>query len=287
MRNVPEYKISFSTLGCPDWKIPQIVAMAVQAGYDGIELRFVEGEASLWKLAAFQGQALRETCARFEDAELTISCVDTSCRFDSPDAADRDRWIDEGIRMAELAAELRAPGIRVFGDRIQPGSGREATTEWIREAISRLSEKVTPIGVEVWLETHGDFSGAEEVRETVPQRERVGVVWDAGSAFIEYGERPLQNGKPLAELIRHVHIKDLRRNGTRFIPVLTGEGEFPLAEVRVTMKAIDYVGFLSFEWEKKWHPEIESPEIALPHFTKWFRERWQNLDDAAASGVHE
>ena len=287
MTNVPESKISFSTLGCPDWKLPQIAAMAVQAGYDGIELRFVEGEASLWKLAAFQGQGLRETCARLEDAELAISCVDTSCRFDSSDAADRDRWIDEGVRMAELAAQLGAPGIRVFGDRIQPGVGREATRGWIREAISRLSEKVSALGVEVWLETHGDFSGAEEVRATVPQRDGVGVVWDAVSAFVEYGERPLQNGKPLAALIRHVHIKDFRRDGSKFIPVLTGEGEFPLAEVRVTMKAIDYVGFLSFEWEKKWHPGIESPEIALPHFTKWFRERWQNSDAASASGVHE
>jgi len=287
VRNVPEYKISFSTLGCPDWKISQIVEMAVQARYDGIELRFVEGEASLWKLAAFRSEGLRETWRRIEDAELAISCVNTSCRFDSPDATDRDRWIDEGVRMAELAAKLGAPGIRVFGDRIQPGVEREATRGWIREAINRLSEKISALGVEVWLETHGDFSGVQEVLATVPQRDGVGVVWDAVSAFVECGERPLQNGKQLAALIRHVHVKDLRRHATKFVPVLTGDGEFPLAEVRVAVKAIDYVGFLSFEWEKKWHPEIEPPEIALPHFTKWFRERWHNLDNAVASGAYE
>jgi sugar phosphate isomerase/epimerase len=284
---VPEYKISFSTLGCPDWKIPQIVEMAVQAGYDGIELRFVEGEASLWKLVAFQGKALRETCARFEDAKLTISCVDTSCRFDSPDGNERERWVDEGVRMAELAAELRAPGIRVFGDRIQLGVDREATRSWIHDAINRLAERISALGVEVWLETHGDFASAKEVIATVPERDGVGVVWDGASAFVECAERPLHNGKHLEALIRHVHIKDLRRDGTKFIPVLTGEGEFPLAEVHVAMKAMNYVGFLSFEWEKKWHPEIEPPEIALPHFAEWFRDRWQNLDDAAVSGACE
>ena len=46
-------KISFSTLACPDWSMPQIIQLAANAGYDGIELRFVEGEDSLWKLAAF------------------------------------------------------------------------------------------------------------------------------------------------------------------------------------------------------------------------------------------
>ena len=40
------------------------------------------------------------------------------------------------------------------------------------------------------------------------------------------------------------------------------------------MGQIKYDGFISFEWEKKWHPEIADPEIALPHFTRWFREKY-------------
>jgi len=34
-----------------------------------------------------------------------------------------------------------------------------------------------------------------------------------------------------------------------------------------------YQGFISVEWEKRWHPEIEEPEIALPQhlavLTQW------------------
>ena len=29
---------------------------------------------------------------------------------------------------------------------------------------------------------------------------------------------------------------------------------------------------VSFEWEKKWHPEIPEASIALPHFAKWWAE---------------
>ena len=53
--------------------------------------------------------------------------------------------------------------------------------------------------------------------------------------------------------------------------VLTGQGNFPLAELREALRQIDYDRFLSFEWEKKWHPEIADATIALPHFTRWFR----------------
>ena len=40
--------ICFSTLACPGWSIPQIIKMAAETGYDGIELRFVP---ALWTLA--------------------------------------------------------------------------------------------------------------------------------------------------------------------------------------------------------------------------------------------
>ncbi len=103
-------KISFSTLGCPDWTLSQALDIGVRAGYNGVELRFLEGEASLWKLPSFQATGLQETRATIADSGLVVCCLDTSCRFDSPQKSERERWIDEGVRMAELAAELDSPG---------------------------------------------------------------------------------------------------------------------------------------------------------------------------------
>jgi glucosamine-6-phosphate deaminase len=39
--------------------------------------------------------------------------------------------------------------------------------------------------------------------------------------------------------------------------------------VLALLRAEKYEGFVSFEWEKKWYPDIEGPERALPHFTRW------------------
>jgi len=267
-------KISFSTLACPDWTLAQAVAIASSSGYDGIELRFVENEDSLWKLPAFSGSQLSSTRSLLRDSGLVISCVDTSCRFHFPDPKERERWIEEGVRMADLAAALEAPGIRVFGDAIQLGATRDMTHTWIAESIRCLANKIAPTGVEVWFETHGDFAGAEETASILSETasSKAGTLWDPANCYIESKERPQEGAGRLGNSIRHMHFKDLLIEQNKWTPVLTGEGNFALQEVRAALRDINYQGFASFEWEKKWHPEIPDASVALPHFARWWRE---------------
>jgi sugar phosphate isomerase/epimerase len=267
-------KLSFSTLACPDWTLPQIIAIASAAGYDGIELRFVENEDSLWKLPVFRGKELAAAKRSFSDHGLTISCLDTSCRFHSPDADERARWLTEGERMAELAAELGAPGMRVFGDTIQPGADRASTRSWIADSIRKLAENTGPKGIEVWLETHGDFATASETAAILAEAgcAQTGAIWDPANCFLESGERPQEGAARLVASIRHIHIKDLRQIHEGWRPVLAGDGDFPLPEVRTALQQLGYDRFVSFEWEKKWHPDIADATVALPHFARWFRE---------------
>ena len=270
-------KLSFSTLACPEWAMPQIIRIASTAGYDGIELRFVENEDSLWKLPAFRGTQLASTKQALSDHGLTISCVDTSCRFHSPDALERARWLEEGERMADLAASLSAPGIRVFGEKIQAGADRASTRAWIADSIHTLAERIAAGGVEVWLETHGDFASAGATAEILAESrsQKIGAVWDPANCFLETGERPREGASLLGPRIRHVHIKDLRQNSEGWEPALTGDGDFPLHDVRSALSELDYHLFASFEWEKKWHPKIADAELVLPHFTRWFRANWK------------
>jgi sugar phosphate isomerase/epimerase len=269
-------KVSFSTLACPDWTMRQIIAMAAGERYDGIELRFVEGEDSFWKLPVFSGQELASTKRALADHALTISCLDTSCRFHAPDAAERRRWMVEGERMADLAAELGAPGLRVFGDTIQPGADRATTQGWIAESIRELAEITAARGVEVWIENHGDFAAAGETAAILAQAAAsgIGVVWDPANSFAAHHERPAEGVAIFQAAIRHVHIKDLRREGDDWKYVCTGDGDFPLLESKASLEDLKYDQFISFEWEKKWHPEIADAEIALPHFARWFRKNW-------------
>ena len=269
-------KISFSTLACPDWTMPQIMEIAANAGYDGIELRFVEGEDSLWKLAAFSGTQIAATRRALTDHGPMIACVDTSCRFHSPDAKQREAAIVEGERMSDLAAELGAPGIRVFGDTIQPGANRDSTRSWIAESIRTLADRTAQKGVRVWLETHGDFVAAGETAAILRECDSpaVGVVWDPVNSLIATGESLAEGAALLGSAIHHVHVKDFQHSADGVRYVLTGEGVFPWDDLSHTLKQLHYDRFLSFEWEKKWHPELEDAAIAVPHFAKRFREAY-------------
>jgi sugar phosphate isomerase/epimerase len=269
-------KMSFSTLACPDWAMPQIMKIAVDAGYDGIELRFVESEDSLWKLATFSGAQRVATKSAFADSGLRISCVDTSCRFHSPDVKERNRWIEEGQRMSDLAAELGAPAIRVFGDTIQAGASQESTRGWIAESVRKLAEVTSQKGIEVWLETHGDFCTASETAAILSESgsQQVGVVWDPVNSFISTDEKPSEAAPLLGSAIRHVHVKDFHRTEDSVRYVLTGDGDFPLHDLKSALRQLHYDRFLSFEWEKKWHPELADAAVALPHFANWFRKNY-------------
>jgi sugar phosphate isomerase/epimerase len=266
-------KISFSSLACPRWTLDQVVKVGAESGYEGIELRFLEGEDSLWKLPRFQGAALEGAKRMIADRGLSVACLGTSCRFHSPDAQERAGWVEEGLRMAELAAALGAPGIRVFGDKLQPGENRDSTRNWIADGIRQLAARI-PDEVEVWLETHGDFAASEETMAILErsEHEEVGVVWDPANAFIDGGEQPPAAAGKFGRKLKHVHLRDLDGAAGDPMPVLTGQGKFALREILAELERLKYDHFISFEWEKKWRPELAEPEVAIPHFAEWFRQ---------------
>ena len=267
-------RLSFSTLACPSWKIEPILALASNAGYQGVELRFIEEQDALWKLADFSGAGLAETQKRIAGYGLAISCVDTSCFFHFAEKARRLAELEAGKRMADLAAELGAPGVRVFGDRVQRGADRASTVHWIGDAIAMLAEATTSSGVEVWLETHGDFASAPATLELLRAggTANTGVLWDPANCFAESGELPSEAAATLGSALRMVHLKDQRQNANGvWEPTLMGQGTVPLLDILASLRKRSYRGFLSFEWEKKWHPHIPDASLAVPQFAEWIR----------------
>ena len=272
-------KISFSTLGCPELDLPRIVAVAGQYGFNGIEFRFVSGESELWKLPEFQGTGLAQTKRVLTDHNLAAACIDTDCHFHWPEAAKRREAVEEGVRMADIAAGLGARGIRVFGDTIQPGQTREQTRRWTAEGMCALADRTRAQGVGVWIETHGDFANSHDVREILREANCPGTaaVWDPENCYGAYFEKPADGARVLGSAIRHVHFKDIHKDAKgEWVPALMGQGEFPCADVLTSLRRLNYDGFVSLEWEKKWHPEIPDASVAFPQFMEWMRAHEKN-----------
>jgi len=266
-------KLAFSTLGCPNWELDQIVETAERLGYDGVELRAVGGSLDLLGRPEFISSNLRVSRALFEDRNLEICCVDTSCTFHSSDQSERSTQVDLALKHAELAAELRAPLIRIFPDKIQPGATRSETRDYIVESLRLLAERL-PGEVAVALETHGDFARMETTTEIMRlvNHPRVRLIWDVANSLAA-GDSIGDAGKAVEPFLSHIHLRDARPVSTseHWLPVLAGRGDVSFAEALITIEKLNYDGYVSFEWEKYWHPEIEEPEVALPDFINTIR----------------
>ncbi len=272
------YPLAFSTLACPDWSWEQAVQKAVEYGYQGLELRGVEGEMDLTKAAPFTSSRLPATKRELKERGLAIPCLDTSCRFDQ--AAQIDNNVDEGKRHIDLASALDAPYIRVFGDRIPDIQSREKIIEQVIEGLLALARYAEGTGVQVLLESHGDFARMPNLLDVlqVVHHPQVGVLWDVHHPFRFFSEPLANTYEKLKHRIRHVHLKNSvsTSDGVRYC--LMSQGDVPVVEVLKLLSLGAYDGWIAFEWEKRWHPEIEEPEVALPDFVRVLRTAEAELD---------
>ncbi len=262
------YKLAFTTLACPNWSWEMIVSRAIEYGYQGIEPRGVEGEMDLTKARPFIKENLPSTKNQLKEYGLEVPCLDTSARFDDPETIDRN--IEEARKHADLAAELNAPYIRVFGDRMRSPESASDTIAQVAESLDKLGEYAKDTSVMVLIETHGDFSKTDYMLELLRQIQSpaVGVLWDIHHPYRFQGESLESTFNRISNYVRHTHVKDsiMTENGPRYCPI--GQGDLPLRNALELLRNHNYSGWISFEWEKRWHPEIEEPEVVLPHFVQ-------------------
>jgi sugar phosphate isomerase/epimerase len=94
----------------------------------------------------------------------------------------------------------------------------------------------------------------------------VALLWDAHHTFVSGKEQPEETVRQVGRYIRHTHLKDSVPVGTDRRYVLTGTGEVPVRRQIEALMRFGYKGVYSFEWEKRWHPEIPEPEVAIAQF---------------------
>jgi sugar phosphate isomerase/epimerase len=266
--------IAFSTLGCPQWSWKAILESADTLGYAGLELRGIAGEMDLPKVPEFQGSRLAETKRDLAALGIVISDLGASSRMHEKEPAVREKQLDEGRRFIDLAQALSVPYVRMFGDKLPPDEPKEEVMKRVVEGFQQMSAYAKAADVTVIIESHGDFTRSADLEAILTRvgSDAFALLWDAHHTFVAGKESPAETWKSLGRYVRHTHLKDSVPEGAERRYVLTGTGQVPVKEqVRVLAQA-GYKGFYCFEWEKKWHPEIEEPEVAFPHYAKTMRE---------------
>ncbi len=270
-RQLPKrYRIAFSTLGCPAWSWKTVLESAGRMGYSAIELRGVAGEMDLPKVPEFQGTRLAATRKDLVALGLQVCGLGASATMHEKEAAARERQFDEGRRFIDLAQAMGVPYVRMFGDRVPPGEPKDEVMKRIVEGFGRMTAHARPAGVTVLIESHGDFTSSADLQSILTQvgSPQFALLWDAHHTFAAGHEAPADTWAALGKWVRHTHLKDSKPDGTDRRYVLPGSGDVPMREQVKVLAGAGYPGYYCFEWEKKWHPEIEEPEVAFPHYAK-------------------
>jgi sugar phosphate isomerase/epimerase len=276
----PPLRIAFSTLAFPDATLASAVSLGRSWGYAGVELRLIDGELIDPSMSAADRAQVKRTVAA---AGLPVVAVDSSIRLTDEDPGPQLR------QFLELASEWECPLVRVFGGKL---AADQAERQEQLQTAARVLESSVPLarrlGVAIGVETHDDFSASSVVAELLALVDAegadaegvdpkwVGAVWDSHHPH-RMGEQPADVYANLGPRILLAQVKDARRvgqaDGDDWQLVLLGEGEVPVREMLGLLAAGGYQNWISVEWEKRWHREIEEPEVALPQHlalvTEW------------------
>ena len=218
-----------------DWDLDTLCRQLPKAGVEGIEFRTSAGHKHGVEVetSARERQTIK---SKLQSAGLEPVSIATGCRFHEQDAAKLRENIDGTQQALELAADLGAPRVRVFGNNTIEGENPDDTAIRAGQALRELGPIAERLGVDVLLEMHGDFNEwwLNKRAVTFANHRKVASIYNCD-------KRDLVDGSIAAvfhemkALIRHIHCHDLTEN------------LYPYPELFALLVRDGYSGFISLE----------------------------------------
>lgn len=236
--------------------LPELLQACRQTGYAAVELRMQLDHAhGVDKhLDAAGRRAVRDA---FDNANVEICGLTVSNRFEYPDPARRAESVAEVKEYIDLAADLDAYRVRVFGNDMPKGEGvdRNEVLEYVGDCLAELGDYGDDIGIEVNLEMHGQFNWWRYALRAVQyaNHDNVGIVYNCDPRDVVGGSvRPVLDS--VMPYVRHVHMHEL------------GDPRYPYDEFIPLIDSYGYDGYLSAEIE-----ENEDPQRIMALYSALYR----------------
>lgn len=218
---------------------------AYHIGLDGVEL-------TLYWLPSKDASYFRKLKRLSLSRGLPISCAGISTNFCNPNISERKQAIKAAKEGLDMAYELGAPCLRVFGGRVPEGSTETEATEWTIESLRSCIGHAEDRGVVIAMENHGGVTArADNVMRIV---KGVDSPWfrmnlDLGN----YRESTYDEIAKTVPYAVHTHAKVSVARGVKL----------DYQRVKEILEAEGYNGFLSIEYE-----EEEDAKTGVPRFAE-------------------
>jgi len=279
-------KTAFSTIACPNWNFSEITSVAKDLGFDGIEIRGLGDDIFAVKARPFSEEELPETIKKLDAMHLAIPCFSSACCLKN--SGSRKDNIHEITEYIKLAAKLSTPYIRVLADRLPEPEG-DVDDE---EVLSQLLE-IVPVaeenGVTLLVETNGVYADTERLLQLLQRAssDSVAALWDMQHPYRVAGESPEKTVQTLGAYIKHVHVKDSETENGELRYRLMGEGDLPIGDMIDALRSINYDGYITLEWIKRWAQDLEDAGVIIPQFANYMNQYTEQTQSAGLPGGSE
>jgi len=274
-------KFAFSTVSCPKWDFQTIATRAKEYGYDGVEVRGFLNEAILTASNVFLTDPAKLK-SLFKYAGVEIACLASSIamtggkKHDAIEASDLKRFID-------TAEALGCGLVKIFDSEVVPGSlfvpsrmgNRSRATAGVAlgDWLIPLGDYAADHGVVIVVENALSFRSSKEMWAILDRLNHPSIAccWDVFNAA-QIGESPYLSVPTLNNKIQYTQVKDATLGPLGANYTKLGDGDVQVRSFLTRLRGIGYEGWVTFEWEKAWLPNIAEPEEVLPDAIKKLKE---------------
>ncbi|WP_338598922.1 sugar phosphate isomerase/epimerase [Sulfolobus tengchongensis] len=254
-------KIVFSSLAYPELGLKEVVERVNRFGFDGLELRVADDGRHLKPEFPISREILEIL------SSIKISDLAGYARFSSEDENERrrnERILETLIKIANI---LNALGVRIYGGEFS----EENVIHKIADSLNRMSKIARDYSVKILVETHDSLARKDNLVKLIENLDyEIGFVYDPANVIFA-GDSHDEVYPLIAKRIFQVHIKDFVIRDNKRIFVEPGKGVVPLSKIIKDLKVDNYKYYVSVEWEKLWHPEIEDSDVILPKYLSYLR----------------
>jgi Xylose isomerase-like TIM barrel len=207
----PRFKLGLVTYQlAQSWDIDTIIKNCEATRFEGVELRTTHQHGVEPSISKERRAEVRK---RFEGSGVRLVSLGSTCEYESPDPNVVKQNIEETRRFCELAHDLGCMGVKVRPNGFPPGSDHAKVLEQIGQALNQCGDAARDLGVEIWLEVHGEETerppNIRRIME-VCNHSSVGICWNSNdNDIVEGSVRP--SFELLKPWLRSCHINELWR----------------------------------------------------------------------------
>ena len=196
-------KLSFSTRGWPDLSFNEMLDVALDMGFSGVEVyNLTKFDPLMEKGGPFHKYNTAATVRQLREKGLSIPCFDTSLDISSDENA-----VSTLKNLIEIAHNAKVPYVVVC----VLNENEDAVYSAINELLPIATEK----NVCLLIKTSGIYADTQRLRDVLDSfaSDNLAALWDVHHPYRDHGESCDQTIKNLGAYIAHVHVRDSDDSG--------------------------------------------------------------------------